>query len=66
LPKNNPKLASMKPYMEEFTKRVGEERAEIEVRAIFEMVLNRVAEPDSKLGAFTRHILKQNIQNSLT
>ena len=25
MPKNNPKLASMKPYMEEFTKRVGEE-----------------------------------------
>ena len=48
------KIGLRKILMEEFTKRVGEERAEIEVGAIFEMVLNRLTEPDSKLGAFTR------------
>ena len=48
------KIGLHKILLEEFTKRVGEERAEIEVQAIFEMVLNRLTEPESKLGTFTR------------
>ena len=48
------KIGLHKILLEEFTKRVGEKRAEIEVQAIFEMVLNRLTEPESKLGTFTR------------
>ena len=49
--------------IEEFKKIEGEERAKIEAEAIFEMVLNRLTEPASKLSAFNdwrnRYYLKE-------